>query len=288
MRLGKPAISFYAARIPAILLDFAEFQRSALMATNSIRSPIATPSSASNRGLRWFGVFLGLVFPMIITWGYFILADRYSTSVQQTTYLVVKIIQFAFPLVWVLLVLRESPQLRRPNASGLILGAGFSLAVVGAGWLLFDLILRDTPVFAAAAPRIHEKIAEFGIDSLWKYAALGLFYSLIHSLLEEYYWRWFVFRQLRSLVPLWPAIVVSALAFMGHHVILLSEFFKEAPWLAWLLSSAVAVGGAFWAWLYERTGSIYSAWLSHLLIDAGIFWVGYELVRDALLNGPAI
>jgi membrane protease YdiL (CAAX protease family) len=54
------------------------------------------------------------------------------------------------------------------------------------------------------------------------------------------------------------------------------------------LSSAVAVGGAFWAWLYERTGSIYSAWLSHLLIDAGIFWVGYELVRDALLNGPAI
>ena len=107
-----------------------------------------------------------------------------------------------------------------------------------------------------------------------------MFYSLFHSLLEEYYWRWFVFRQLRRLVPLWPAIVVSALGFMGHHVIVLSEFFKEAPWLAWLFSSAVAVGGVFWAWLYERTGSLFGPWLSHLLIDAGIFWVGYDLVAQ--------
>ena len=66
---------------------------------------------------------------------------------------------------------------------------------------------------------------------------------------------------------------------MGHHVIVLREFFEEAPWLAWLLSSAVAIGGVFWAWLYERTGSLFGPWLSHLLIDAGIFWIGYDLVR---------
>jgi membrane protease YdiL (CAAX protease family) len=225
---------------------------------------------------------------MFITWGYFILAARYPSGVQQTTFLVVKCIQFVFPLVWVLLVLRESLQLRRPTTNGLVLGAAFSLAVVSAGWILFDLMLRDASAFAAAAPQIRDKIAQFGIDSTWKYAALGVFYSLIHSLLEEYYWRWFVFRQLRNLVPLWSAIFASALAFMGHHVILLSEFFKEAPWLAWLLSSAVAVGGVFWAWLYDRTGSIYSTWLSHLLIDAGIFWVGYDLVREGLLKGSAL
>jgi membrane protease YdiL (CAAX protease family) len=245
------------------------------------------PTTANLRKLRWIGVIFGLGFPMVITWGYFVLAAGYPSSVQQSTYLIVKVIQFAFPLVWVVVVLRESLQLRKPTSRGLVLGAVFSLLVVIAGWFLFDLMLRNTPAFAAAAPRIHEKIAQFGIDSLWKYAALGLFYSVIHSLLEEYYWRWFVFRQLRNLVPLWPAIIVSALGFMGHHVILLSEFFKEAPWLAWLLSSAVAVGGVFWAWLYERTGSIYSTWLSHLLIDAGIFWVGYNLVRAAFSSGPA-
>jgi membrane protease YdiL (CAAX protease family) len=237
--------------------------------------------------LRWFGVVFGLAFPAVITWAYFVFAARFSTGVQQSTYLVVKTFQFAFPLLWVLLVLREALQLRRPTTAGVVLGAGFSLAVVGAGWLLFDLVLRDTSLFAAAAPKIHDKIMQFGIDSLWKYVVLGVFYSLIHSLMEEYYWRWFVFRQLRELIPLWPAVIVSALAFMAHHVIVLSEFFKEAAWLAWLLSSAVAIGGVFWAWLYERTGSIYSTWLSHLLIDAGIFWVGYDLVREALATGPS-
>ena len=281
---GKPAKCLSSARIPLILLDFAGFQWSSVMNTKSNRTSFAALSNDTNCGLRWFGVIFGLVFPMIITWGYFIFASSYVSSVQQATYLVVKCVQFAFPLVWVLLVLRGPLRFRPPTIQGLVLGAAFGVAVVGAGWFLFDLVLEDTAGFAAAVPRIRDKIAQFGIKSVWTYAALGLFYSLIHSLLEEYYWRWFVFGQLRKLVPLWPAIIVSALGFMGHHVILLSEFFKEAPWLAWLLSSLVAVGGVFWAWLYERTGSIYSTWLSHLLIDAGIFWIGYDLVRDRPLQ----
>jgi membrane protease YdiL (CAAX protease family) len=105
---------------------------------------------------------------------------------------------------------------------------------------------------------------------------------VFHSLFEEYYWRWFVFRQLRRLAPLWPAVVISALGFMAHHVIVLHEILKSAPWLAWLLSLAVAAGGGFWAWLYERSGSIFGPWLSHLLIDAGIFWIGYDLIRETV------
>jgi membrane protease YdiL (CAAX protease family) len=244
-----------------------------------IRSP------SSRTALRWFGVIFALVFPSIITWGYFVLAAQYSGAVQQTTYLSVKIIQFAFPLVWVWAVLREPLRLRRAGASGLVIGAAFSAVVVAAGWFVFDFALRETSAFTRAASKIHDKISQFGIDAAWKYALLGVFYSLIHSLLEEYYWRWFAFRQLRSLIPLSPAILISAIAFAGHHVIVLSEFFREVPWLAWLLASAVTVGGIFWAWLYERTGSLYSTWLGHLIIDAGIFWIGYELVREAFLRG---
>lgn len=236
----------------------------------------------SSIALRWFGVIFALVFPSIITWGYFVLAASYSGAVQQATYLSVKIIQFAFPLVWVWAVLREPLRLRRAGPGGLLMGAAFSAVVVAAGWLVFEFLLRQTNAFTLAAAKIHDKIAQFGIDTAWKYAVLGVFYSLIHSLLEEYYWRWFAFRQLRQLVPLWPAVLISAIAFSGHHVIVLSEFFREAPWLAWLFASAVAVGGVFWARLYERTGSLYSTWLSHLLIDAGIFWIGYELVREAM------
>ena len=237
------------------------------------------------RKLQWIGVVFAIVFPTISTWAYFVLSDRFSAGTQQAIYLVVKTIQFAFPLIWVAAVLRNAARLSRPSSRGLALGAVFSILVVGAGWLVFDSLLRDTTALTAAAPRIHEKIAEFGIDSVGKYAVLAVFYSLIHSLLEEYYWRWFVFGELRQLVPLWPAILVSALAFMGHHVVVLGQFFAELPWLAWLFSAAVAMGGIFWAWLYERSGSIYSTWLSHLLIDAGIFWIGYELIRHVLPSG---
>jgi membrane protease YdiL (CAAX protease family) len=80
------------------------------------------------------------------------------------------------------------------------------------------------------------------------------------------------------------AIVVSAIGFMSHHVIVLNAFFNEAPLLVGLLSAAVAAGGVFWAWLYERTGSLFGPWLSHLLIDAGIFWIGYDLLRATFIR----
>ena len=252
------------------------------MNANRLEPLDAIRTEGRRRTLRWFGAVFGLAFPAVATWAYFVFAAQFSMAVQQTTYLVVKCIQFAFPLVWVWLVLGERLTLRRPDSRGLVLGAAFSVLVVGAGWFVFDLALRDTAAFSSAIPKIHAKIVQFGIDSPWKYAVLGVFYSLIHSLLEEYYWRWFVFRQLRGVLALWPAILVSAIGFMAHHVIVLGEFFQEMPWLAWLLASAVAVGGVFWAWLYERSGSLYSTWLSHLLLDAGIFWVGYDLMHSAL------
>jgi membrane protease YdiL (CAAX protease family) len=235
-------------------------------------------SIVKSRKLLWAGVLIALVYPSIITWGYFVLAGRYSSGAQQALYLAVKCVQFAFPLVWVWFILREPLRTGRASAQGLLLGAAFSALVVASGWVMFDRVLRDWEVFDSASGLIRNKISGFGIDSIWSYALLAGFYSLFHSLLEEYYWRWFVFRQLRSLLPSWPAITVSALGFMGHHVIVLNEFFKEAPAMVWLLSTAVAVGGVFWAWLYERTQSLFGPWLSHLLIDAGIFWIGYYLL----------
>ena len=41
-----------------------------------------------------------------------------------------------------------------------------------------------------------------------------------------------------------------SLGFMAHHVVLLATFFGWDSPLAYLFSLAIAVGGAFWAWLY--------------------------------------
>jgi membrane protease YdiL (CAAX protease family) len=46
----------------------------------------------------------------------------------------------------------------------------------------------------------------------------------------------------------------------------------------------VAAGGAVWAWVYHRSGSLLGPWLSHMLVDAGIFLVGYQMLSGSL--GP--
>jgi membrane protease YdiL (CAAX protease family) len=49
-----------------------------------------------------------------------------------------------------------------------------------------------------------------------------------------------------------------------------------------VFSLAVAVGGAVWAWLYDFSRSLIGPWLSHMLVDIGIFVIGYDLARDIL------
>lgn len=193
-----------------------------------------------------------------------------------------KVVQFVLPVVWVMFVLRERIEWRRPSTNGVATGLLFGLAVAAAGWLVFRYVLESSPLFVAATEQIRAKVAGFGLDSVPKFVALGVFYSLAHSLLEEYYWRWFVFGQLRRLVPRWPAIVVSSLGFMAHHVLVLSLYFGWWTWPTLLFSAAVAFGGAFWAWLYDRSGSLVGPWLSHLVVDAGIFFIGFQLMRRML------
>jgi membrane protease YdiL (CAAX protease family) len=245
-------------------------------------SPILTTADKKRRVAAWLGVLFALVFPSIVTWAYFFQAATADQGVQQAVMATLKMLQFAFPAAWALLVLRDGIDCRRPTLRGVATGLLFGLAVAVAGWLVLRYVLIGSPMFVAASEQIRTKVASFGIDTVTKYVALAAFYSLAHSLLEEYYWRWFVFGQLRRLVSLWPAIVVSSLGFMAHHVLVLSLYFGWWSWPTLFFSASVAVGGAFWAWLYDRTGSLVGPWLSHLLVDAGIFFIGFQLVRGSL------
>jgi membrane protease YdiL (CAAX protease family) len=234
-----------------------------------------TPATTNDR----FALGFALVFPTLVTWVYFVSLAGASTGVQQASYSVGKVIQFAFPLVWVVIVQRQRLRLEKPRAAGLATGAGFGMLVVIAMMVLYHAYLKPAGYFTAAAAVVNEKVGRFGVDSFAKYAALGVFYSACHSFFEEYYWRWFVFAQLRRLASRRAAITVSSLGFMAHHVVLLGTIFGWASPATYLFSVSVAVGGAVWAWLYDRTSSIYGPWLSHLLVDAGIFLIGYDLLK---------
>jgi membrane protease YdiL (CAAX protease family) len=69
---------------------------------------------------------------------------------------------------------------------------------------------------------------------------------------------------------------------MLHHILLLAVYLGWSSPATWVFSAAVAVGGAYWAGLYQRSDSLWGPWLSHLVIDAAVFMVGYDLVVGLL------
>ncbi len=223
-----------------------------------------------------------IVFPSIVTLTYFVLLAGASPAMQQAAYAIGKTIQFGFPLVWVFLVLREPLRWSPPTWRGAPLGLAFGVAASLLMFALYTLWLEPSGLLEGAEAAIREKVSGLGLDTPARYAAVAVFYSLFHSLMEEYYWRWFVFRKLRERTTLPTAIVVSSLGFMAHHVIVMATFFGWASPMTYAFSLAVAVGGAVWAWLYARYETLYAPWWSHLVVDAAIFFLGYRIVRDLL------
>ncbi len=237
---------------------------------------------SGNRKLSLLVIFFALTFPTLITWIYFVALRTSAPRVQQTAYAVSKAIQFALPVIWVFATRRKDFRWVWPRARGFWIGLGFGLFIGVVMGLLYVFGLKPAGFFTGPAEQVRAKVTGMGLDSPAKYAAVGFFYALCHSLLEEYYWRWFVFRELRSVSSLPTAILVSSVGFMSHHVLVLATFFGWSSPATWLFSCCVAIGGAVWAWLYERSQSLVGPWASHCLVDAAIFLIGYDLVSDLL------
>lgn len=226
-------------------------------------------------------VLVAMVYPTLATFLYFVWTAGQETGVQQWVYTLCKILQFSFPLFWVFAVQHDKLEIRIGKATALLWGIGFGILAMLVFFLLYHFWFVPSVYFQTTSEAIQQKVLSFGVDRLWKYLAMGAFYSVIHSLLEEYYWRWFVFGQLRRFTPLKLAIVISSVAFTAHHIILLQTFLGWS-WPVLLISLFIAVGGIFWAWLYNKSGSLLGPWLSHLLVDVSIFLIGFLLAKASL------
>lgn len=89
-----------------------------------------------------------------------------------------------------------------------------------------------------------------GFDG-WKFAG-----NLFSNFYEEFVYRGFLLVALTRLIRFWPAAVLSSLAFgLGH---------EQYPLSLQLFIAVVSIG---WCWIVRRTGSIWSAWGAHMVVD---------------------
>ena len=220
-------------------------------------------------------LIVALIFPTAMTWFYFAQAHGATKAI----YTGGKILQFSLPILWWAAVDRSRFKLPRPSSTAIWPGLLFGLAVSAGILALYFGWLRQHPMMAPLAEQAHAKVDAFGLTSPLLFLLFAVLLSLVHALLEEYYWRAFVFAELKRLAPLSVAVLISSLGFMAHHVIVLSVYIPGRFWTAAVpLSLAVAGGGAIWAIMYHRFGNIYPAWVGHILVDASLMIVGYDLL----------
>lgn len=129
-------------------------------------------------------------------------------------------------------------------------------------------------VIQSNASLIRGKSIQLGFyHHFWIFA---FFICVIHSLIEEYYWRWFVYGWTRKLMnPKW-AMILASLAFGFHHFVITIQYFH----LIWgvIFGFAVVLGGLIWCYMYERQKSILGSWICHMFTDVGIMFVGYQIL----------
>lgn len=224
------------------------------------------PTRFTSRSILALVVVPMLLLQLIGVSLYFVALPGYSAVLYPTT----KVLMIVWPLVWYLSGFRPgvySGQKKNRVLYGLGSGVLFSALIV-AMFFLFE------PFFRSFVPTLQDVVQTFGIWN-W-YIPFAIFLSVFHSLFEEMYWRWFVFGGLRLLMTTTTAIVVGSLAFSAHHIVILWQFFP--PVFALLFGFTIALAGACWCLLYQKTNSLLTSWLSHMLVDATILSLGYVLL----------
>lgn len=176
------------------------------------------------------------------------------------------------PLFWTALVDRRPIVVDRPTSRGL--GIGWLTGIVGAIGVvvIFQLVLRERIDPAL----VREMASKNHLLSPGAFGLVTVYICVFNSLLEEYVWRWFVLGRFEQLMPRRLAVVCSAAAFTLHHTLILATQFNAE--IAVIGSIAVFAAGITWSAIYSRTRSIWSAWLSHALIDVAVFWAGWQLL----------
>ena len=106
---------------------------------------------------------------------------------------------------------------------------------------------------------------------------VSLYISFVNSFLEEFFFRGFVFTNLKRHAGRKPAYIFSATAFSLYHVAMMIGWFSPALFL--LVMVGLVAGGMIFNWLNEKLDTIYCSWLTHMFANFAINTIGFILLK---------
>ncbi|MFT4549531.1 MAG: membrane protease YdiL (CAAX protease family) [Verrucomicrobiales bacterium] len=234
---------------------------------------LSKPSEAPACRKIWLALLPALLLPTLSALFYFVIFDE--AAMAKPIYLATKVFTVLWPIFATVLILRLRIRLGPMTAEhrrSLLPGLAIGLAILGV-----MVIWMNSPwaeFILSGGEKVRDKVKSLGF--LDHFIFFAIFITLVHSFVEEFYWRWFVFGNLRKVLPLPAAHGIAAIGFAAHHLVVTCQYYSFG--FALFLAFCVAVGGLIWSLLYQRYGSLLGAWLCHLFVDAGLMWVGYQMI----------
>ena len=132
-----------------------------------------------------------LLFPSLLTWAYFIFGERFMPNFSKYIFVAGKTLQFAFPAFIAAFVLQTRWLVRRPKRRGLAFGAIFGGAVGLLIFLVGAYLLKEPGSFKPLVDNLRGELSgrlqSLGMATPSAFIMLTIFYSIVHSGLEEYY-----------------------------------------------------------------------------------------------------
>ena len=231
-------------------------------------SPNASPTDPT-RSRALLALLLIVPAPTIGVWAAMM---AFPGPVGTTIFGICKAWMLALPVVWLLVIDRGRLSWSRPTKGGFGVAAFLGLAISAVIFAAYFL-LGERWIDVA---HVREMAEQNGIGTPARYLLAVAYWVLINSVLEEYVYRWFIFRKCEALMPPLVAVLAAGAAFTIHHVLALRIQFD---WNVTLLASlGVFIGGTVWSWLYLKYRSIWPGYLSHAIVDIAVFTIGWLII----------
>lgn len=104
---------------------------------------------------------------------------------------------------------------------------------------------------------------------------VAVYISFINSLLEEFFFRGYLFLGLLKRTNRWKAYTLSAFLFALYHVAIIGSWFSPALFL--LAMTGLFVGAIIFNFLNEKNDNILNSWIVHMMANLAINTVGLSM-----------
>lgn len=183
----------------------------------------------------------------------------------------IKIIMFLiFPIVYTFfdksIILKDIFIIQRKNNLffSIIIGIGIFVLIIGAYFIMNNFIDLEN------IKELLEKNVRVNKDNfIW----VALYISFINSLLEEFFFRGFLFLNLKKISKRKFAHSISAFFFAIYHVSIMSNWFTPSLFIISMIG--LFVGGLIFNYLNEKNENIYGSWIVHMMANFSINTIGF-------------